>query len=132
MKKQYPVTLSLIQNHAELVNKIFLDERPHKGYYIGACELEGSFLCESPGELFDAVVIGERLILSADISSKALLPPLFVTRADGTELGKLPFDAAILPNILISRGIPVWCHAEAKVFNGGMLEIAVSVYSDNY
>lgn len=131
-KNQYPLTLSVIADKPEMAKKIMLKENPHKGVFIGLCKLEGSFLCDSPGEVYSSLSIGEKLCITPDASSKHTYPPLMVTLADGTLLGKLPFGNSVIPNMLLSRGISVWCHAEAKVFGAGMLEIAVSVYCEDY
>ena len=80
----------------------------------------------------ETLEIGERLYIKQQQGSKHHLPPLTVFREKGDELGKLPFAQSILPNILTERGISVWCYAEAKSYVSDILEIAVSVYCDNY
>lgn len=130
--KDYPVSLSVISEHPKRANEIFLEARPHKGAYIGVAKLQGSFLCELTGDVFADLEIGEKLTVAPDLQSKLSLPPLNVTKEDGTFLGILPYAEAILPNILISRGIELWCYAEAKEFKGGIPEIVVSIYCEEY
>ncbi len=130
-KSLYPITVKLLADHRELVHDLFKKLAPHKGAFIGVCELQGSFLCDSVGELFESLAIGERLALVRE-NEKSLNPTLEATRFDGTAIGSLPFSSSILPNMLISRGLDVFCYMEAKEFNGGMLAIAVSIYCEEY
>lgn len=128
----YPISFSQITDHPETLTDIFIKARPHKGAFIGVTELEGSFMCDSPEALFASLEIGEKLSLALDKSSKLSNPPLYVSRSDGTALGTLPYGEAIFPNKLISLGVSLWCHLEAKSLQGGLLSIAVSVYSEKY
>ena len=134
MKKSsdYPVTLSLITDHPKEAKKVFLDERPHKKAFIGITKLDGSFLCDSVGELYSSLQIGEKLSLIPQEKSARSLPILNAAREDGTFVGVLQYSDAILPNILMSMGISVWCYVEATKFNAGMLEIGVSIYCEKY
>lgn len=131
-KSNYPVTLSLIIDHPDEAKKVFLDELPHDGAFIGVTKLDGSFLCDSVGELYSSLQQGERLSLLPEEGSAHALPALKAVRADGSFVGVLQYSAAILPNMLMSRGISVWCHLEAAQFNAGMLEIGVSIYCEKY
>lgn len=127
----YPIDLKLLSDHREAVSEVFRKVRPHKGAFVGVCELEGCFLCDSAGELFESLEFGERLSLFRE-KGKKRYAPLAAVRKDGTAVGNLPFSDAILPNLLIERGINVYCYIEAKEFNGGMFAVAVSIYSDKY
>ena len=128
----YPVPLATIIDHPEIAKKIFLEERPHKDTFIGVAKLDGSFMADNVGEMYDSLQIGEKLLLSLEEGAKHSLPTLKVLRIDGSFVGYLQYSTAILPNFLISRGIEVWCYAEAKSFNGGLPEIGVSIYCENY
>ncbi len=129
----YPITLKSLKEHPEIVKKVFLKLYPHKGAFISVCELEGCFLCDSPGELYSSLTIGEKLSLSHE---NGVIPEfntsLQVKRADGTLVGMLPFSQSLIPNLLKKRNLEVWCHLEAKEFNAGDLALAVSVYCEEY
>lgn len=127
----YPITLKHLQNDKKAVIDIFKSVCPHKGGFIGACELKGCFLWENVGETFDSLEIGEVLLAVRDKSAKAL-QPLNVIKNNGSVLGYLPYNESILPNMLLKRGIRVICYVEAKEFNGGMPSVAVSIYSEEY
>ncbi len=129
-KKNYPVSVSFVKEHYKELPAIFKKVRPHKEGFIGVCLLDGSFMCESPETLYSSLTVGEKLVIACDDTEK--VKPLEVKRSDGTVLGVLPFDASILPNMLISRGIDVFCYVEATDFTAGMLNIAVSIYCENY
>ncbi|MBQ8896353.1 MAG: hypothetical protein IJY88_06145 [Clostridia bacterium] len=131
LKELYPITVKLVADHRDLAYEIFEKLHIHKGGFIGVCELNGCFLCENVGELYSSLGFCERLALVRE-SSKSENPILNAVRTDGTVVGSLPFSDSILPNMLISRGVNVYCYAEAKEFNGGMLAIAVSIYCDEY
>ncbi len=132
-KKLYPLTLDFIKNHPEESKEVFLKIRPHKGVFIGACELDGCFLCEAPHEIFDSLEVGEKLLLSLPAESKPnSAVPLEVKRDDGVELGSVPFQNSVLPCVLMSRGINVFCYLEAKELKSGLLSLAVSVYCEKY
>ena len=131
-KYSYPVTLSLITDHPDTAKKVFLDRPPHKGAFIDVTKLDGSFLADSVGELYSSLQIGEKLSLLPEEGPSKRLPALKAVRADGSFVGYLQYSAAILPNMLMDRGISVWCHVEATQFNGGILEVGVSVYCDKY
>lgn len=134
MKKDnslYPITVKMLNDHREQAHNTVKKYAQHLGAFIGVCELEGVFLCDSAGELFESLNFGERLSLVPK-QSKSLNPTLCAIRADGSEVGTLPFSDAILPNMLIRRSLDVFCHIEAKEFNGGMLAVAVSIYCESY
>jgi len=134
MKKRndYPLSLPAIKSNINFARDVILKERPHKGAFIDVFIPEGSFMVDSPGELYDSLTIGQRLSVKADETSTLDMPPLLIYNSNGEFIGKIPNAIAILPNILLSRGISLWCHLEAKAFNGGMPEFAVSVYSELY
>lgn len=124
----YPVNVKLISDRKELVCDLLRKIRPHKdGAFIGVCLLEGSFLCDNVGELYESVSFGERLNVVADAELR-----LSVENASGRSLGFIPFADSVLPKSLISRGIKVFCHLEAKEFNGGLISFGVSLYCDKY
>lgn len=131
-KKLYPVTISMISKEKVLVEKIFLKLSPHKGVFIGTCELEGCFMCDSPGEIFSSLEHGEKLNIDYKTGKNGAYLQLEVKREGGTYVGMLPYTSCIIPSMLFSRGINVWCHLEAKEFKGGMFSAAVSVYCDEY
>ncbi len=132
MKKKslYPINLKLLSDRKSLVYEVFRKVAPHKGSFVGVCELEGCFMCDEPEMLFDSLKIGELLMLESDTENKT--KSLSVKRTDGMFIGNIPFSDSLLPNLLISRGIKLFCYLEAKEFIGGMLALAVSVYCDNY
>ncbi len=130
-KSLYPITVKLLSDHRELVFDLFKELRPHKGGFIGVCELQGCFSWETPGETYESLTFGEVLYAVRNASARSF-QPLSVIRNDGSVLGYIPYADSILPNLLIKRGINVLCYIEAKEFNGGMPSVAVSIYSENY
>jgi hypothetical protein len=130
-KSYYPITVKLLQDNKPLVIDVFKKVRPHKGGFIGVCELKGCFSWENVGETFDSLRIGEAL-WAVKNESAGSVQPLDVIKNDGTVLGFLPYNESVLPNMLIKRGIRVICYVEAKEFNGGMPAVAVSIYSEDY
>ncbi len=130
-KSLYPITVKMLADHPEQVHELFKRLSPHKEAFIGVCELEGTFLCDSLGELFESLYFGERLSLLPE-NEKTQNPALEATRSDGTVIGSLPFSDSLLPNMLIARGLEVFCYIEAKKFNGGMPSVAVSIYCERY
>ena len=132
LKSLYPLSVKLVKDNPDLMPKLFKKLHPHKkGSFIGVCLLEGCSLWESPGELYSELSIGDILVLLRE-DGMPDTAPLCVCREDGTSLGTLPFSHSVLPNLLYSRGIKVYCHLEAKEFNGGLPEVAVSIYSEKY
>ncbi len=132
-KKLYPIALSMVEERPKLVEEIFVKLAPHKGVYIGVCILDGSFMCDSPGELFSSLEQGEKLrIVYKDEFKNKNYRPLEVQREDGTYVGVIPLVNSIVPNIVLARGLKTWCHLEAKEFNAGMLSFAVSIYCEDY
>lgn len=131
-KYSYPVEMKKFKYDLDKVPEIFVELKPHKGTFISVTMLHGSFLCENAGEVFKTLELGEKLLISADPNSKLLLPPILVHRQDKTFLGKIPATFSLLPFILLQREIDVWCHIEAMTFEDEYLEIAVSIYCENY
>ena len=129
-RKNYPVSVSFVKDHYEKLPKIFKKVRPHKEVFIGVCLLDGSFMCDSPEELYSSLTLGEKLSVLCYDTEK--VEPLEVRRNNGTVLGTLPFNESVFPNMLISRGIDVFCYIEATDFTAGILEIAVSIYCERY
>ena len=130
-KSLYPITVKLVSDHKALVFDVFKTVCPHKGGFIGVCELDGCFSWEAPGETYDSLAIGEVLYAVREENARSF-QPLKAIRNDGSVLGYIPYADSILPNMLIKRGIKVICYVEAKEFNGGMPSVAVSVYSEEY
>ena len=129
----YPIAIKTIQERPNLLKTLFLKLRPHQGAFIGVCELQGCFLCESKGELYSSLEIGEQLCLAYEAPGKKKgCSPISVKRKSGTVIGELPFSDSIVPNMLINRGIAVTCYLEAKEFNAGLLALGVSIYCENY
>ena len=127
----YPVTLKLVRNDIKTVNEIFKKVCPHKGGFIGVCELKGCFAWENVGETFDSLELGETLIAVKNKNARSF-QPLDVIRYDGTLLGYLPYAESFVPNLILKNGLKVYCYVEAKEFNGGMPAVAVSIYSEDY
>lgn len=126
-KSLYPITMKLLADRKSLVYEIFRSVKPNKGVFIGVCKLEGSFLCDNPEHLYNTLTVGERLSVELDETDR-----LAVKRTDGTNLGILPFMDSVLPKMILSRGINIFCYFEAKEFESDMLSIAVSIYCDEY
>lgn len=126
-KSLYPITLKLLKDRRSLVYEVFRKVEPHKEAFIGVCELEGCFLVDEPEALYSSLAFGERLAVVTDETNN-----LSVRRANGTEIGILPYADAVLPKMLISRGISPFCYVEAKELNNGTLAVAVSIYCDKY
>lgn len=111
--------------------KLLASRRVRNGSFIGLTPLEGTFLEDEPERIFATLEIGERLSVTRDESTKNQANPvLSVNRADGTAIGTLPFTHSILPNALIDRGKTIFCLAEAKQLEGGLVSVAVSIYSE--
>ena len=127
----YPITVKQARDDKKAVIELFKRLTPHKGGFIGVCELKGCFAWENVGETFDSLTVGELLMALPNEGAKSF-QPLNVIKYDGSVLGYLPYNESILPNMLIKRGIKVFCYVEAKEFNGGMPSVAVSIYSENY
>ena len=130
--KVYPLSLSQISQNRNYALSVFKKIKPHKGTFIDVVVLEGSFLCDDSKSVYESLEIGETLFIRKDEESKQPMSALFVFRQAGEEIGKIPFANAILPNLLLERGIHLWCYAESKSFNADILEIAVSIYCENY
>jgi len=133
-KNLYPLTIPLIEDHPELMSKIFLAVRPHKeGAFVGAYLLDGSYYVENSKNLFENLVIGERLKIEILNKGKNVYTsPLVVCREDGTELGYIPLTVQTLFNMVMERGIGMFAFCEAKSYESDILKIAVSVYCDKY
>lgn len=132
-KKLYPLTIPLVEDHPRLISEIFREVRPHKeGSFVGVMLLQGSYYAENGKELFDSLIIGERLKVAAIGKASIYSNPIIVSRNDGTELGYIPKTSESLLNMLLERGIGVFAYCEAKSYTSDVLKIAVSVYCDKY
>lgn len=127
----YPVNVKLVRERKHQLVEVFDKVRPHHGIFMGVCLLNGCFTWESVGETYDSLEYGERLTL---IRNEKLpkAAPLTVCKEDGRFIGELPSADSVLPNMLSEQGVNVYCYVEAKDFNGGMPEVAVSIYCDDY
>ena len=133
MKKQgltYPLTFDEIAEKQAAAALLFTSRRRHRGAFLGLCVLEGAFACDEPERVFATLGQGERLSLSR--TGKSNGGALRVLRSDGCEIGFLPFGDSLIPNALIDRGLAVYCFAEAKKLQAGLLNVAVSVYCEDY
>ncbi len=132
-RNKYPLTFEDFSERTDYAIKVFESVKPHKKEcFIGVCTLEGSFMCDDPKSIYETLSQGERLELNPEPDSALALPRLEVRRADKTKIGMLPFADAVLPNMLLKRGLSVWCYFEASRFNSELLEIAVSIYCPRY
>lgn len=127
IKKLYPINLKLLSDRKNLVYDIFRKVKPHKGAFIGVCKLDGSFLCDDIDGTFASLAFSELLYVVKDETGN-----LTVRQSNGNELGILPYADSVLPKMLMSRGINVYCYLEAKEISGSDLALAVSIYCDNY
>ncbi|MBO5768229.1 MAG: hypothetical protein J6Q72_00130 [Clostridia bacterium] len=129
-KSLYPITVSLLENHKLLTHELFAYYKFHKGAFIGLFLLQDVFPDSFIGELYESLCFNERLIIKrADDKENGALA---AKREDGTVIGSLPRAESTLANMLISRGLNLFCFVEAKQFNSGYPEIAVSLYSEEY
>lgn len=129
-KSLYPITVSLLQNHKLLTHELFAYYKFHKGAFIGLFLLQDVFPDSFIGELYESLDLNERLAIErADGKENGVLS---AKREDGTVIGSLPRAESTLANMLISRGLNLFCFVEAKQFNSGYPEIAVSLYSEEY
>lgn len=129
-KSLYPITVSLLENHKLLTHELFAYYKFHKGAFIGLFLLQDVFPDSFIGELYESLDLNERLAIErADEKENGVLS---AKRVDGTVIGSLPRAESTLANMLISRGLGLFCFVEAKQFNSGYPEIAVSLYSEEY
>ncbi len=131
----FPITVSMVSEHPQEVSLLFRKKPPRKKEpFIGVCILNGSFFCDNPGELFESLSVGERfeLVFPKEQTESTAVIPVSAVRFDNTEIGSLPFEYSVIPSMLKSRGLNCHCYLEAKRFQGGNIELAVSVYSDRY
>ena len=129
-KSLYPITVSLLENHKLLTHELFAYYKFHKGAFIGLFLLQDVFPDSFIGELYESLDLNERLAIErADDKENGVLS---AKRVDGTVIGSLPRAESTLANMLISRGLNLFCFVEAKQFNSGYPEIAVSLYSEEY
>ncbi|MBO5767312.1 MAG: hypothetical protein J6R45_06400 [Clostridia bacterium] len=129
-KSLYPITVSLLENHKLLTHELFAYYKFHKGAFIGLFLLQDVFPDSFIGELYESLDLNERLAIErADGKENGVLS---AKRVDGTVIGSLPRAESTLANMLISRGLNLFCFVEAKQFNSGYPEIAVSLYSEEY
>ena len=131
-KFSYPIEIKKFKYDREKIRDIFIEQKPHKGTFITVAMLNGSFMCENAEEIFKTLEIGEKLLVSFDKDSKMLLPSILVHRSDDTFLGRIPRAFSMLPFTLLQRDVDVWCYVEAISFEDEYLEIAVSIYCENY
>ena len=127
LKSHYPISVKLFRDERKLVYKVFRAVQPHKGVFVGVCELEGSFLCQEPEQLSSSLVVGERIELVLDETKN-----LNAQRQDGTFLGVLPYTDAVLPKMMMERGIKMFGYFEAKDFIEDLLVITISLYCEKY
>ncbi|MBQ3230040.1 MAG: hypothetical protein IJB49_03380 [Clostridia bacterium] len=135
IKPTFPLTVSMVNDHPQEVSSLFRKKPPRKKEnFIGVCILDGTFLCDDIGALYDSLSIGERLelVYPKEPSVNMRVMPITAVRSDGTEIGMIPFEHSVLPCILASRGVISYCYIEAKRFQGGFASVAVSVYCDKY
>ena len=131
-KLSYPLTYDEIAERRAGSLRI-MQKRRRRGYaLLGLSLLEGSFLAEEPERIFATLEQGEKLQIVRGEGGTPLNPALHILRADGADIGTLPFADSVLPNALISRGVEVFCVAEAKKLVGGIISIAVSVWCEDY
>ena len=130
--KDYPLNFAYIYDYPDHATEVFKKVKPHKDTFIGLAVLEGCFLCENSQEIHETLQIGEKLGIKQGDGPKHSFPPLLVSRENGEEIGKIPYAHSIFPNVLLDRGISLWCYAEAKNYKSDILEIAVSIYCENY
>ena len=129
-KSLYPITVSLLENHKLLTHELFAYYKFHKGAFIGLFLLQDVFPDSFVGELYESLDLNERLAVErADGKENGVLS---AKRIDGTVIGSLPRAESTLANMLISRRLNLFCFVEAKQFNSGYPEIAVSLYSEEY
>ena len=129
-KSLYPITVSLLENHKLLTHELFAYYKFHKGAFIGLFLLQDVFPDSFIGELYESLDLNESLIIErADGKENGVLS---AKRVDGTVIGSLPRAESTLANMLITRGLNLFCFVEAKQFNSGYPEIAVSLYSEEY
>lgn len=133
-KYEYPITVSMLRDHKESVQKLFLSKNRHKGgVYLGVCFLEIDIMDESASELYSSLEFGERLsLVPVDTAKKAAYVPLAACRANGDTVGKLPFSDSLFPKKLLSLGVNVWCFVEATAMEADVFTAAVSIYCENY
>ena len=129
-KSLYPITVSLLENHKLLTHELFAYYKFHKGAFIGLFLLQDVFPDNFVGELYESLDLNERLAIErADDKENGVIS---AKRVDGTVIGSLPRAESTLANMLISRGLNLFCFVEAKQFNSGYPEIAISLYSEEY
>lgn len=129
IKSLYPISVKLARDRQPLLHKVFEKLKPHKGIFIDVCLLE-SYEIEDVGVLFDSLEIGERLdVLRKESKYRSILAAV---RADGSVVGEVSFKDSIVLNTLINHSIRLYAFVEAKEFNAGVPEVAVSVYCEDY
>ena len=129
----YPININQIKTRIDDVKEYFARKKPRKeGVFIDILLLEGAFVWVSTGELYQSLSVNEKLFLARDESFSFSNPPLMVSRADGTVIGKIPQSNSFLPYFLMEKGLAVWCYLESKSFNGGLPDIGVSMYCEKY
>lgn len=135
MKKKglsYPLTYDEIAERRADSLRVMKKRRVRGCAFLGLSLPEGTFLAEEPERIFATLEQGEKLRAVRGEGGTPLNPAIHILRADGTDIGTLPFADSVLPNTLISRGVEISCFAEAKKLVGGIISIAVSVWCREY
>lgn len=128
----YPLNYDEISERRADSLRVMQKRRVRGCAFLGLSLPEGSFLAEEPERLFATLEQGERLRAVRGEGGTSLNPAIHILRADGTDIGTLPFADSVLPNTLIARGVELFCFAEAKKLVGGIISIAVSVWCREY
>ncbi len=129
LKSLYPLSVKLVRDRQPLIHRVFEELNPHKGIFIDVCLLQ-SYELEDVGVVFDSLKIGERLDILLKKSKYRDI--LAAVRDDGSVVGEVSFKDAIVLNSLINHSIRLYAFVEAKEFNAGVPEVAVSVYCEDY
>jgi len=124
-KYTYPVTVSMVLDHPDEVNNLFIKKKRHKdGVFLGVCILE----YDLDRQETEPITFGERFSLSTENENL----PLCVFRENGENIGNLPYADSIFPKTLLRLGINVWCYAECVEYKIDIPTVAVSIYCDKY
>ncbi len=130
-RHNYPVTVHFAENYPEKTESVFLTCRPHKGSFIGVAILD-SVTDDLLQSVYGDLSVGEILTVSRCSDHFDRLNDVYVSREDGYILGKLPHCSALLPDVLMSRGIRVYAFLEAKSCGDFYAKLLVSVYAESY
>ena len=130
-RTEYPLNFAFIKNRPTESKEIFLKKTIHKGVFIGLVVLEGTFPDGNGEEVFETLSIGEKLKIFFD-KTQQTLTPLEVRNESEITVGYLSFPMSVLLSSLIEREIECFCFLEAKDDESGVLNLAVSVYCEEY